>query len=84
MSADGALDYLAALAGLSDQSAGEAFTSMVRNGQRTAESFIEPTSVRKLRENGFPDNNDDWLQLLSLKKYEPRKPKPKALSMAGF
>tara|TARA_R110002051_G_scaffold37168_1_gene80080 strand:+ start:3105 stop:7505 length:4401 start_codon:yes stop_codon:yes gene_type:complete len=71
MSASSGLEYFAGLTGIADNTSGEAGTDALRHLGKTAQSFIEPTSVRKLRENGFPDTNDDWMQLLSLKKYKP-------------
>jgi hypothetical protein len=75
MTAGSGLEYFAGLTGLADNSGGEAGVEFLRHGRKTAESFLEPTSIRKLRENGFPDTNDDWLQLLSLKRYNPSKKK---------
>ena len=75
MTSGAGLDLIFGLVGMADNSGGEAGVDFLRHGRKTAESFIEPTSIRKLRENGFPDTNDDWLQLLSLKKYKPAEKK---------
>ena len=75
MTSASGIEALSALVGISDNTGGEAGVEFLRHGRKTAESLLEPTSIRKLRENGFPDTNDDWLQLLSLKRYRPAEKK---------
>ena len=84
MTASSGLEYFAGLAGIADNTSGQAGVDALRHLGKTAESFFEPTSVRKLRENGFPDTNEDWMQLLSLKKYEPPKKKLPILRAPAF